>query len=77
MYYWTVQPTHGYSEKVSDGRFKTKKEAYENMRNSALYSMKCNTEYDDFFGQGEIISYVRHNPYSGEYIYKIMREGEE
>ena len=77
MYYWTVQPTHGYSQKVSDGRFKTKKEAYESMRNSALYSMKCNTEYDDFFRQGEIISYVGYNPYSGQYIYKIMREGEE
>ena len=33
--YWVVQPTHGYSQKVSNGRFKTKKEAYESMRNSA------------------------------------------
>ena len=24
MYYWVVQPTHGYSQKVSNGRFKTK-----------------------------------------------------
>ena len=35
MYYWVVQPTHGYSQKASNGRFKTKKEAYESMRNSA------------------------------------------
>ena len=52
MYYWVVQPTHGYSQKVSNGRFKTKKEAYESMRNSALYRMKWNTEYDDFFEAG-------------------------
>ena len=36
MYYWTVRSTDGCFQKVSVGRFKTKKEAYESMSNSAL-----------------------------------------
>ena len=83
MYYWVVHPTHGYSQKVSNGRFKTKKEAYESMRNSALYRMKWNTEFDEFFGQGELINYeikfsrdcIRCISCFGDYIYKIVREG--
>lgn len=49
------------------------------MRNSALYRMKWSTEFDEFFGQGEVIGYeikfsrdcISHISYSGEYIYKI------
>ena len=52
MKYWVVQPTHGYSQKVSNGRFKTKREAYESMRKASLEK-----EFDEFFGQGELINY--------------------
>lgn len=79
MYYWTVRSTDGCFQRVSVGRFKTKKEAYENMRSASLHRMKCNTEYDKDFEGGEPIHYevlfskdcIRLNSYSGEYIYKI------
>ena len=82
MYYWTVRSTDGYYQGVSGEEYKTKKEAYESMRKAALKKMEWNTEFEDF-DEGEPIHYeiefsrdcIRHNSYSGEYIYKIMREG--
>ena len=78
MYYWTVRSTDGYFQGVSGEEYKTKKEAYESMRKAALKKMEWNTEYEDF-DYGEPIHYkvlfskdcIRHNSYSGEYIYKI------
>ena len=83
MYYWVVHSTDGCFQGVSGEEYKTKKEAYESMRNSALKKMEWNTEFDEDFDGGEPIHYevlfskdcIRHISYSGEYIYKIMREG--
>ena len=79
MYYWTVRSTDGCFQGVSGEIFKTKKEAYESMRKAALKKMEWNTEFDEDFDEGEPIHYevlfsrdcIRHNSYSGEYIYKI------
>ena len=79
MYYWVAHSTDGCFQDVSNKIFKTKKEAYESMRNSALEKMKWNTEFDEDFDEGEPIHYevlfsrdcIRHISYSGEYIYKI------
>ena len=75
MYYWTVRSTDGCFQGVSGEGYKTKKEAYESMRAAALKKMEWNTEFDEDFDGGEAIHYIRHNSYSGEYIYKIVREG--
>ena len=82
MYYWTVRSTDGCFQGVSGEEYKTKKEAYESMRNSALYRIKWSTEFDEFFGQGELINYeikfsrdcIRCISCFGDYTYKIMRE---
>ena len=79
MYYWVAHSTDGCFQDVSNKIFKTKKEAYESMRNSALEKRKWNTEFDEDFDEGELIDYevlfskdcIRHNSYSGEYIYEI------
>lgn len=44
----------------------------ESVRNSTLEKMEWNTEFDE----GESIHYIRYNPYSGEYIYKIKERRE-
>jgi hypothetical protein len=62
--------------------FETKKEAYEDMRDSALDKLKWNTEFDEDFEDGEPITYnvkfskdsITHNSYSGEYVYTICEE---
>ena len=57
MYYWVVHSTDYCFQGVSGEIYKTKKEAYESMRSEALEKMKCNTEFDEDFGEGEPIHY--------------------
>ncbi len=80
MFYWKAECTDGIYEDESEKGFITKREAYNDMRNSALEKMKWNTEFDEDFEEGGEIDYevefsqdrITHRSYSGEYIYEIV-----
>ena len=76
MYYWIAESTDNSYREISVP-FKTKKEAYENMRNSALERVKCNTQFEDI-PMEYIITFSRDNikqiSYCGEYFYRIVKE---
>lgn len=90
MYYWIANSDDGAYEVDSirdlNKQFKTKREAYDDMRNAALEKMKWNTEYDeDYDEQGvEYIDYdvhfefskgkITHESYSGLYTYEIKEQ---
>lgn len=87
MYYWVAKSDDGAFEENSirdyGKRFKTEREAYNDMRNAALEKMKWNTEYnEDFDEENMVISYgvtfslnrIIHISYSGIYTYEIKEE---
>ena len=80
-YSWVASSDDGCFEDKSKATFKTRKDAYNDMRDSALEKMKWNTQYDDDFFDGTDIGYkvtfsrdrISHESYSGLYTYKILR----
>ena len=83
MYYWVARCEDGAFNDESEICFKTKREAYNAMRNAALDKMKWNTEYDEDFedDDSEIFYEVEfhkdkiiHRSYSGTYVYEIKRK---
>ncbi len=79
-YKWVANCTDGSWDNESEKTFSNKKECYEDMRNNALEKMKWNTEFKEDFGENMSIDYkvsflpneIRHESYSGLYIYKIV-----
>ena len=86
MYYWKASSDDGAFSDHSICGFKTKVQAYNDMRNAALEKMKWNTEYDEDFVvdgfSGDVpIEYdvhfnfaqgkITHESYSGLYTYEI------
>ena len=79
MFYWKAKSNDSCFEDKSTCLFKTKKEAYDDMRNAALNKMKWNTEFEEDFAEENTIDYhisfsknsIVHNSYSGQYTYKI------
>lgn len=84
MYYWEAECEDGAYDDESQVYFKTKKEAYDSMRNAALEKMKWNTEYDEDFEENDCINYevefykdkIVHRSYSGTYTWKLKTKGE-
>lgn len=88
MYYWIANSDDGAYEVDSirdlNKQFKTKREAYDDMRNAALEKMKWNTEYDEdfYFYDDDPIRYkvtfwkrkIIHESYSGIYKYEIYEK---
>ena len=80
-YSWVASSDDGCFEDKSKTTFKTRKDAYNDMRDSALEKMKWNTQYDEDFFDGTDIGYkvtfsrdmISHASYSGLYTYKILR----
>lgn len=80
-YSWVASSDDGCFMDESKTTFKTRKDAYNDMRDSALEKMKWNTQYDEDFFDCSDIGYkvtfsrdmISHASYSGLYTYKILR----
>ena len=79
MYIWEAYCKDGSYTDESEVKFKTRKAAYEDMRNAVFEKMKWNTEFDEDFYDGEPINYyveftqdrITHESFSGVYVYEI------
>lgn len=85
-YSWKAFCSDGSFEDNARRTFDTKKEAYLDMRNSALEKMKWNTQWEDFTdGEEDAIGYgvhfsmnkIIHESYSGVYTYEIVEVREK
>lgn len=79
-YYWVALSNDENYDEMSRDSFRTKKDAYENMRKEVLNKMTWNTDYLDFESKEDAINYyvrftqdeIVHSSYSGVYVYRIV-----
>lgn len=82
-YSWEAFGDGGSYKAKSPTLFRTRKEAYEDMRQAALDKMKWNTEYDEDFGgdDDQMVEYgvsfsrgkIVHNSFSGRYAWHVVK----
>ena len=83
-YIWKAWSNDGCFEDQSRREFPTKKEAYIDMRESALEKMEWNTEWEDV-DESDTLGYqvhfsrnkIVHKSYSGTYTYEIVEVNEK